>query len=79
MLTPINFSNSWPESSDRKHNIWKNHETQSIENKTLNDDLKKNRQENKIIVIKKIKVKIERKNKLKGSNKFLFWELNWKK
>jgi hypothetical protein len=38
----------------------------------LNDDLKKNRQENKIIVIKKIKVKIERKNKLKGSNKFLF-------
>jgi len=31
------------------------------------------------IKIKIIKVKIKIKNKLKGNNKFLPWDLNWKK
>jgi hypothetical protein len=41
MSTPVNFSNLWLESSDRKHYIWKNHEAQSLENKMLKDEIEK--------------------------------------
>jgi hypothetical protein len=32
----------------------------------------------KKISIKRMRVKIKRKNKLKGNNEFSFWDLNWK-
>jgi hypothetical protein len=41
MSTPVNFSNLWLESSDRKHYIWKNHEAQSLGNETLKDEIEK--------------------------------------
>jgi hypothetical protein len=44
--TLINFSNSWPGSSNWKQYTWKNYEAQSLENETLKDEIKKKSQKN---------------------------------
>jgi hypothetical protein len=79
MSIPVNFSNSWPRSSYWKHYIWKKLWSSTPEKWNVEGDLKKTRQKkSKNIAIKQIRVKIIRKNKLKGNNKFLILELNWK-
>jgi len=41
MSTSIKFSNLYPGLSDQKPHIWKNHETQSLRNKTLKGEIGK--------------------------------------
>jgi hypothetical protein len=57
MSTPINFLNSWHKLSDWKHYTWKNHEAQSLKNKTLKDEIKKINKLHKMIQNKKIEIK----------------------
>jgi hypothetical protein len=49
MSTSIKFSNLYPGLSDQKHHIWKNHETQSLRNKTLKGEIEKKNQLSKKI------------------------------
>jgi hypothetical protein len=52
----------------------KNHETQYLGNETLKDNSKKMDKKSKKITIKRMTVKIVRKNKSKGNNKILILE-----
>jgi len=75
--TCVNFSNSWLGSLGRKHLIFKNHKAQFLVNQMLKDEIEKKKstiqkypKQKKKIAIKRMRIKIEKKTKLKDNYKF---------
>jgi len=66
--TCVNFSNSWLGSLGQKHLIFKNHKAQFLVNQMLKDEIEKKNQlyksiqNKKKIAIKRMRIKIEKKN-----------------
>jgi len=78
MSTHINFLNLKLGLLYQKHYTWKNHKAQSPINQMLKYEIGERKIYKKIkkITIKKMRIKIEVKNKLEGNYKFLIEE--WK-
>jgi hypothetical protein len=73
--TCVNFSNSWLGSLGEKHLIFKNHKAQFLVNQMLKDEIEKKINYTKVskqkkIAIKRMRIKIEKKTKLKDNYNF---------